>query len=315
MSNNEQKSPQTLIEAVRHFSDLDCCHGYMVGIKWPDGQIWCPECGSTEVGEIKTRWLFQCKAKECRKQFSVKVDTIFEDSPLGLDKWLVAVWCIVNAKNGISSCELARAVGVTQKSAWHMLHRIRLAMRTQTYHRITGEVESDESFIGGRMANVHKSKRKNLPHHGNKAVVHGLLQRGGEVRARTVPDDRKATLLPLIRENVMPGSRLYSDIGNTYKRGGLNPEYLHEVVNHAIRYVDGRVHVNGLENFWSLLKRCLRGTYVRVAHQHLDRYLDEQCRRFNLRKGTDASRFHEVMRGIVGKRLRYGELTQAGSFS
>lgn len=141
--------PKTLIDAVRYFSDANVCHEYMLKLKWPDGRIVCPKCGSDNVGNITTRRLLQCRAKGCRKQFSAKVGTIFEDSPLPLTSWFVAVWCIANAKNGISSCELARALGVTQKSAWFMLHRIRLAMRTSFFRRMTGTVESDETFVGG----------------------------------------------------------------------------------------------------------------------------------------------------------------------
>src|SRR6185312_6508805 len=149
--------PQTLMEAVTYFADPNRCHEYMKSIKWPDGRISCPQCGGLEVGEIKSRRMFQCKAKGCRKQFSVKVGTIFEDSPLPLQKWFVAVWSITNAKNGISSCELGRAIGVTQKSAWFMLHRIRLAMKTGTFARIKGEIEADETFVGGLSKNMHKN--------------------------------------------------------------------------------------------------------------------------------------------------------------
>ncbi len=311
---NENNSPKTLLEAVRYFSDLDVCHAYMVKIKWPDGQICCPECGCIEVGEIKSRRMFQCKTKGCRKQFSVKVGTIFEDSPLGLDKWIVAVWCIVNAKNGISSCELARAVGVTQKSAWHILHRIRLAMRTKSFRRITGEIEIDETFVGGKVQNMHKAKRdKVIARFGfagkNKTVVSGQLERGGEVRAQVVKSTQKRHLDPVVRGNVAPGATIYSDILGSYK--SLSDEYLHKVVNHALAYVQGRIHVNGMENFWSLLKRCVKGTYVAIDPDHLDRYLDEQCRRFNMRKGTDAERFDYVMQDVVGRRLTYQELVNA----
>lgn len=313
---NENNSPKTLLEAVRYFSDLDVCHAYMVKIKWPDGQVCCPECGCIDVGEIKSRRMFQCKTKRCRKQFSVKVGTIFEDSALGLDKWIVAVWCIVNAKNGISSCELARAIGVTQKSAWHMLHRIRLAMQTKSFRQITGEIEADETFIGGRLANMHKAKKDKViaefgPRGRNKTVVAGQLERGGEVRAQVIKTTQTRHLVPIVRKNIKPGSTIYTDILTTYKC--LSDEYIHEVVNHAKCYVQGRIHTNGLENFWSLLKRCIRSTYVAVDPEHLQRYLDEQCRRFNMRKGTDASRFHAVMQDVVGRRLEYADLTHAES--
>lgn len=308
------RDPQTLLEAVRYFTDPDVCHAYMVKIKWPDGQVCCPACGSVNVGEIKSRRSFQCREKVCRKQFSTKVGTIFEDSPLGFDKWLPAVWCIVNAKNGISSCELARAIGVTQKSAWHMLHRIRLAMQTPTYRRITGTIETDETHYGGLVKFMHKEKREKVkarfgPAGKNKTVIQGMMERGGEVRARVVADNKAKSIQPGIRANVEPGSTLYSDIGSWYS--GLETEYALEQVNHMIEYVRGEIHTNSMENFWSLLKRSIRGTYVAIAPEHIDRYLDEFCRRFNLRKLTDAERFHRVIRHVVGRRLTYKELIGA----
>jgi transposase-like protein len=298
--------PQTLIEAVRYFSDLDRCHEYMVRVKWPNGEVTCPKCGGDNIGEIKSRRMFQCKSKECRKQFSTKVGTIFEDSALGLDKWFVAVWCIVNAKNGISSHELSRALGVTQKSCWHMLHRVRLAMQTKSFHKLSGEVEVDETLIGGRNANKHKSKRKKNPGNSSKAIVQGMLQRGGEVRCSIARNQGRRAMQTPVRENVAPGSFIYTDQLGSYQ--SLNDEYVHQCVNHIIEYVRGRVHTNGLENFWSLLKRTLGGTYVAVDPVHLDRYLDEQSWRYNKRKGSDATRFLEALWNVTGKRLRYKEL-------
>lgn len=300
--------PETLIEAVKHFSDLNICHEYMVRIKWPDGHIVCPKCGGDKIGEIKSRRMFQCKAKDCRRQFSTKVGTVFEDSPLGLGKWFVAVWCIVNAKNGISSYELARHLGIAQKNAWHMLHRIRLAMQAKSFAKIDGEIESDESFIGGKRANKHRDK-KGEPNTGfaGKAAVHGLLHRGGEVRCAVVSDVTRATLHSRVKQHVESGAVVYTDARPSYR--GLDSEYVHKAIDHAITYVEGRVHTNGLENFWSLLKRCLSGTYVAVAPVHLHRYLDEQVFRFNKRKGSDRTRFMEAMFSECGKRLTYAELT------
>jgi transposase-like protein len=302
--------PETLIEAVKHFSDLDICHQYMVRIKWPDGHIVCPKCGGDKIGEIKSRRVFQCKLKECRKQFSTKVGTIFEDSPLGLDKWFVAVWCIVNAKNGISSYELGRALGVQQRSAWHMLHRIRLAMQAKGFARARGEIESDETFVGGKRANKHYDK-KGEPNTGfaGKAAVHGLLHRGGDVRAAVVCDVTRRTLQGRVKAHVEPGSAVYTDAHPSYR--GLDADYIHKAIDHAISYVEGRVHTNGLENFWSLLKRGINGTYVAVAPVHLQRYLDEQVFRFNKRKGSDRTRFMEAMLSVCDKRLTWAELTGA----
>jgi transposase-like protein len=308
--------PQTLMHAVTYFADPDRCDEYMKSIKWPDGRIFCPACGGLEIGEIKNRRKLQCKAKECRKQFSVKVGTIFEDSPLPLQKWFVAIWSITNAKNGISSCELARAIGVTQKSAWFMLHRIRLAMRTGTFARIKGEIEADESFIGGLSKNMHKNRREHAitgTGGSGKTAVMGILERSSEngasrVKARVVPNTRRDTLQPEIREHVEPGSKLYTDAWIAYR--GLSDEYAHEVIDHAIEYVRGRVHTNGIENFWTLLKRTLKGTYVAVSPEHLNRYLDEQTMRFNERDGTDSDRFMKVMKSVRDRRLTYNRLTK-----
>jgi len=302
--------PTTLLEAVRHFSDLDVCHQYMVQVKWSDGKITCPKCGGNHVGEIKSRRMFQCKAKECRKQFSAKVGTIFEDSPLGLDKWFVAVWCIANAKNGISSHELHRALGVTQKTAWFMLHRIRLAMQTGTFLKLSGEVEVDETGIGGKSRNMHKTERaRKIRGTGmmNKVIVQGMLERGGKVRCHVVKNNRRVTLDPNVRKNVEPGATVYTDAIPSYRR--LDDEYIHEVIDHAVCYVMGRVHTNGIENFWSLLKRMLNGTYISVREWHLFRYLDEEAFRFNNRTTNDGTRFDEAMSGVVGKRLTYHSLT------
>lgn len=304
------EAPKTLLEAVRYFSDLATCNRYMRLIKWPDGRVTCPKCGGDKIGEIATRHLLRCKG--CRKQFSYKVDTIFEDSPLGLDKWFVAIWCIANAKNGISSHELGRALGVTQKTAWFMLHRVREAMRTKSFRKLQGEVESDETFIGGKAANMHKGKRKAQGRGATgKAIVHGLLERGGEARCTVVPNTDADTLRPIITRNVDPDATVvFTDAHAAY--GNLDWRYVRQFIDHATRYVEGRVHINGLENFWSLFKRCLKGTYVSVAPFHLERYLDEQTFRFNRRKTTDGSRFLEVLKSVVGRRITYRVLTADG---
>jgi transposase-like protein len=300
--------PQTLIEAIRYFSDPKVCLDFVAALRWPDGKPTCPACQGQEVSFLSTRLLWKCKG--CKKQFSVKVGTIFEDSALGLDKWTAAVWLIANAKNGISSYEIHRAIGVTQKSAWFMLHRIRFAMQTGNFERqLAGEVESDETFIGGKAKFMHASKREERIHGRGtvgKTVVQGLLERGGEVRVEVVPDQKKATLQENVRKNVKPGAFVFTDTLRSYV--GLSPQYVHGMVDHSSgEYVRDRVHTNGMENFWSLVKRCLKGTYVAVAPWHLFRYLDEEAFRFNGRKGTDAERFVRVLKRIAGKRLTYAE--------
>jgi transposase-like protein len=303
-------TPKTLMEAVRYFADPKVCFEHMLQAKWPLSNPACPKCGSERVGVIRSRSMLQCKEPKCRKQFSVKVDTIFEDSPLGLDKWFVAVWCISNAKNGISSYEIARALGVTQKTAWFMMHRVRMAMKVRSFRKLAGEVEVDETFIGGKAANMHKDKReKKIRGRGSvgKAIVQGLLERGGEVRTKMVGSIDDMTLQTNVRANVQFGSRVYSDALPSYY--GLSLNYFHSFIDHLTRYVSGRVHVNGLENFWSLLKRGLKGTYVSVAPFHLERYLDEQAFRYNERKESDANRFYNVLCAVTGKRLTWKVLT------
>ena len=303
-------TPKTLVEAVKYFSNIDLCNEYMKQIKWPDGRVTCPACGGDRIGEIRTRRMLRCKASDCRKQFSYKVGTIFEDSALGLDKWFVAVWCVTNCKNGISSHELARDLGITQKSAWHMLHRIRLAMQDGTLMKMSGTCEADETFYGGLAKNMHKSERaKRIKGRGavGKTIVQGILQRGGRVVADVVNNTKRKTLQPNIRSVVEAGSTVYTDALKSYD--GLQGDYVHETVDHAREYVRGEVHTNGMENFWSLLKRGINGTYISVMPWQLFRYVDEQVFRFNERKKTDGQRFDEVMKRVLGRRLQYAELT------
>lgn len=302
--NTTSTTPQTLLEAIKHFSDLDVCHKFMADIRWPDGKVQCPRCQCGRIGFIATRRNWQCKG--CKKQFSVKLGTIFEDSPLGLDKWLPAVWMAANCKNGISSYELARDLGVTQKTAWFMLHRIRLAMQTGSFQLLKGTVEADETFIGGKARNMHYGKRKAKGRGAvGKAVVMGLLERHGEVRAKVIPNTRKSTVQHEVRTQVYHGSEVFTDALPSYK--GLNDKFVHEAVDHAECYVNGKVHTNGLENFWSLLKRMIHGTYVSIAPFHLFRYLDEETFRFNNRKGNDADRFVKTLGSVIGRRLTWNK--------
>jgi transposase-like protein len=305
--------PRTLLDAVRFFENADNCREFMVAIRWPDG-IKCPACGSEKVGFLTKQNRWQCSSKHPKRQFSVKVGTIFEDSPIGLDKWLPTVWLLVNCKNGISSYEVARDLAVTQKTAWFMLHRIRKAMQTGTFEKVRGEVEADESFIGGLARNMHLDKKAKITGTGGagKEIVMGLLEREtGKVRLKHVVNRRAHTLQNEIRENVEVGSEIFTDALLSYE--GLEPDFIHGFVDHAEQYVNGRIHTNGLENFWSLLKRGLKGTYVSVEPFHLFRYLDEQSFRYNERKGPDATRFVQAMTNVTGKRLTYSELIGGGA--
>jgi transposase-like protein len=305
----EIKIPETLHGAIKYFSTGDNAHDIIVARRWPDG-VTCPHCASSEVTFMASRKVWQCKG--CRKQFSVKVGTIFEDSPVKLDKWLSAFWLIVNAKNGISSCELARSLGVTQKTAWFILHRIRLAIQNGSIEKFGGRVESDETFIGGKSRFMHKARKK--PQSGWKGMtpVQGLLERtaGGKasrVKLKVLKTTRKHEVQGNVREYVLKGSEVHTDALRSYI--GMNADYVHQVIDHAICYAKGHVHTNGLENFWCLLKRAIKGTYVNVEPFHLFRYLDEQAFRFNERQDNDRGRFEKALSGIVGKSLSFAKLT------
>ena len=311
-----EEQPKTLQEAIQYFSDEMTCIEYFSAKRWPNG-VKCVWCGHDDVTFLSNRKIWKCKG--CRKQFSIKVGTIFEDSPISLTKWFPAVWLIVAAKNGISSYEIHRALGVTQKTAWFMLQRIRLAMQTGSFVKLGGKggaVEVDETYIGGKARNMHFERKLRMIDGGRgtvgKVAVIGLLQRHGKgkskVRLTTVQNTSREDLQPIIRKNVKAGSEVYTDSHSGYE--GLNDEYFHEFVNHAETYARGKVHTNGLENFWSLLKRGLRGTYVSVEPFHLFRYLDEQSFRYNNRvEMNDADRFNKLLKKVTGKRVTYSKLT------
>jgi transposase-like protein len=313
-------APKTLQQAVVYFSNPDTCLAEMVKFRWPDGVVKCPTCGSEKVSFLKSRRLWECSEKHAKRQFSVKVGTVMEDSAIGLDKWLTAMWLISNCKNGISSYELASSIGVTQKSAWFMLHRIRLAMQDEDGGKLGGEIEVDETYIGGRARNMHASKKRRLGMRGKstgfygKVAVMGLLDRHGKdghsrIQTRIVKNNKRSQLQPVVRDCIEPGSAVYTDAHMSYV--GLSAEYVHSVIDHAEAYVDGQIHTNGCENFWSLLKRALKGTYVSVEPFHLFRYLDEQAFRFNNRKLSAAARFALTAGAVFGKRLTFAQLTAA----
>lgn len=313
------QSPRTLMEAVRYFADPEVALKHMVELRWPNG-VACPHCGRTDVRFIATRRVWECKEKHPKRQFSAKVGTIFEDSALPLDKWFVAIWLEANCKNGVSSYQLARALGITQKSAWHMGHRIRLAMKVGSFEKMTGEIEADETAIGGLAKNMHAMKRaKVIKSRGanDKTAVLGILERSrGEnpsrVRAGVIRNADRVTLHGAIKDTVQPGSILYTDAWRPYR--GLK-DYVHAYVDHSYEYVRGRVSTNGIENFWSLLKRSIKGTYTSVEPFHLGRYVDEQVFRFNERKGSDGDRFSTLLARVAGKRLTYRELIGNGAIA
>jgi transposase-like protein len=312
MEKAAMREPKSLQEAIVYFSNPDNCIDYLALRCWPDGKVICPTCGSDKVKFNPARRLWQCSTHHPKRQFSVKVGTVMEDSAIPLDKWMTATWMVTNCKNGVSSYEIARDVKVTQKSAWFMLHRIRLAMQDDFFgSKLGGEVEVDETFIGGKSRNMHLSKRKQRitgTGGADKTIVFGMLERGGRVRAKVMPNRKMESVQPEIRQHVTAGTALYSDEWVAYR--GLETDYAHQIIDHAVKYVDGRVHTNSMENFWSLLKRGIAGTYVSVEPFHLFRYLDEQMFRFNNRKNIDdAGRFDLVVSQLVGKRLTFAELT------
>ena len=308
------QEPTSLQEAIVYFNDPTNCREYLVARRWPDG-VACPRCSSTNVLFLEKYNRWHCREGHDAPQFTMKTGTIMEDSPIAIGKWMLAMWQIVNCKNGVSSYEIARAVKVTQKTAWFLDHRIRLALCMGSFEKLSGEVEVDETFIGGLSRNMHKEKRaRRISGTGgkDKVPVLGLLKRGGEVRTAVIPNRRKKTLDSLVRHHVAEGSAVYTDALPSYN--DLESAYMHQVVDHAIEYVRGRVHTNGLENFWSLLKRGIKGTYVSVEPFHLNRYLDEQMFRYNNRLDmNDGDRFDLAVRQIVGKRLTYKALTGADS--
>jgi len=321
------KGPQTLQQAIQFFSDYENCRQFMIDVRWSDGKVRCPYCGSEKVTYLEKARLYRCYGVHPKQKFSLKIGTVFEDSPIPLEKWLPATWLLVNSRNGISSYEIHRALGVTQKSAWFMMHRIRLAVQSGSFQKMGGpgsEIESDETFVGGKAKNMSAKRRAQFKVARetsmgdaalvNKTAVWGVLDREQrKVRATVVPKVNREALQTAVLDQVEHGSKIYTDEAKVYR--SLPKEYTHEFVNHLESYVNGRVHTNGLENFWSLLKRGLGGTYVAVEPFHLHRYLDEQMFRYNNRKDengrklTDAERFTLALSQIAGKRLTFAEVT------
>lgn len=311
------KTLKTLVEAVAYFSDPQRAHDFVKELRWPNG-VACPRlgCGSADVREIRgkrPRWY----CRDCQREFTAKLNSVFEDSPIGFDKWLPAMWLISANRNGISSCELARALGVTQKTAWFMLHRIRLAMRDESFERLTDDVEADETFVGGKLRHArryHQHVPSGIKRMGpvGKTPVLGIIERKKigkkpRVRAWVVPNVRKHSLVPKILEHVDPKATMFTDNLLSYRHLGRHFK-AHYVVNHALEYVRGDAHTNTIECFWSVFKRTLGGTYIHVMDRHHQAYLDEQIFRFVERDNTDGPRFEKAVKGGDSRRLTYKAL-------
>jgi transposase-like protein len=310
---------KTLMQAVTYFADLNAAHDFFAKMRWPSSPS-CPQCGSSDVTYLPKYRRFQCSHRHDRRQFTIKTGTMMEDSPLGLDKWAVAFWLEVNAKNSISSYEIHRALGITQKSAWYMLHRIRLALKNKSIAKMGGNgtpVEVDETFVGGRAINMHAKQRAakvKTTGVGHMTMVMGLLQRHdgkkhSTVRANVLPNRQQHTLHEVIHKNVEPSAQVFTDALKAYR--GLDQNFVHQFIDHAEKYVEGAIHTNGLENFWALFKRCIKGTHVSIEPFHLEAYVDSEAFRFNNREMHDGERFVSAVSGIAGKRLTYKALIGA----
>ncbi len=298
---------KNLLDVQKRFPTEQSCIDYLVATRW-NGDMVCVHCGSLRKFYRMASGKFKCA--DCRKQFSIRVGTIFEDSALPLQKWFFAIFVFSSHKKGISSIQLGKDIGVRQATAWHMLHRIRYGMTDkQPKEQMKNTVEVDETYIGGKEKNKHSDKRtKNTQGRstGTKTPVFGIIERQGEVRTQPVSHVDGKTLKGIIRANVSSDATVITDEWTAYNN--LSEEFRHEVINHRTKeYVRGNIHTNNIENFWSLLKRGIIGIYHQVSPEHLHRYCNEFSFRYNLRKVTDTERFAIALNQCEG-RLMYKDL-------
>ena len=302
----KQRHFDSLIQLMSAIPDEQAAIDHFTAIRWKDGAF-CPLCGSTRVYHFSDSRTHKCG--DCRKRFSIKVGTIFEDSKIGMRHWMMAVWLITSHKKGIASTQLAKDIGVTQKTAWFMLHRLRHAAQTQSFNRpLSGEVEADETFIGGKEKNKHRWQRTGGKQGGaGKAAVLGILERDGELRTGLTPTLSARNVQSAVRENVEPGSLILTDEHPSFR--GLSRDFIHHTVNHSAgEYVRKfYIHTNGIESVWALFKRQIVGTHHYLSRKHLNRYLGEMTWRFNARESGEGERVNALLAQTAG-RLTYKAL-------
>lgn len=300
---------KNLQELIIAFQDENVCRQYLAERRWKNGTPICPYCNHEHAYTIENGKRYKCKNKECHKKYSVTVGTILEDSNIPLSKWFIAIYIATAHKKGISSLQLGRDISVTQKTAWFMLHRIRELVRQKSFEQMTGIVEADETFVGGKNKNRHahkKVKQSQGRSVKDKTPVFGLIQRDGKLKTQVIPDTKAETLKPIIKEMVNNGTIIITDEWGSYN--GLSTNYTHEVIKHNDNeFVRGDFHTNSIEGFWSLLKRGIYGIYHYASPKHLHRYCDEFEYRYNTRKTTDVNRFAASLNNING-RLTYNQL-------
>jgi transposase-like protein len=304
------KSFKSLADLQEAFPDEAACIDHFRALRWPDmGSVPCPHCGV--IGKPYLLGNRTHKCPECRRTFTVRNGTIFEDSKIALRKWFMAVFLMTSHKKGISSCQLARDIGVTQKTAWFMLHRIRNAAMTKEFNSpLSGTVEVDEAFVGPKPKFQHASKRtfgRGLSNVKYNKIVFGMLQRDGELRLSYLPDLKLKTTVPVVRANIAPHSRVHTDESSRYS--WMQVSYAHEYVKHSLgEYVRDEVTTNRIENVFSHFKRTMIGTYHKASAKHLDRYLQMFAYRWNRRDSAEGERVNDLLRSTKGRRLSYKEL-------
>ena len=298
---------RNLKELIAKFSDETVCREHLIKQRWPDGKIKCQYCGHDHCYRIEGGERFKCANNKCYKRFRVTVGTIYEASNISLSSWFIAQYIIMSHKKGISSIQLGKDLGVTQKTAWFMLHRIREQLKANSSPMLSGTVEIDECYIGGRVGNMNKKRREqNKVKPFIKAPLVAMVQRDGKVISKIVEGVTRVNIIPFINENVSDTAKIMTDSSHLYSP--LKGAYEHKTVNHDnFQYVDGNCHTNTVEGYFGLFKRMIYGIYHQVSTKHLQRYVDEHNFRYNSRKEKDGDRFYNSLGNVEG-RLTYKAL-------